>query len=607
MSVLETPRIYFRGEIAWDPIVTNNYSEFYNENASETVFPTAADKVAAFRAEAIKAVTPRNWNPHGTHRSSFFNSSISGADLGGGSVENDPFVGSPALFMGMLVDLEPYGTISSQLFFDAMSFGIAGGYRITAPRKTRITSRYINFFRNPDGAKAGVASVVWQTCFSKADGLRIDAFDSPSLQALQNALVDDDVLGITVQFNAYRTIYYNDPVKTNPELVPPSKVLTTMLEGGGWQPNPARSMMVGVIGLWRAGEPVNEPCDRTLITGPDANPDPPPFVGSAHCRVDQDSIVLDLSNSISEDGIDLTKHNFGDLTVVAVHPVTQNAVTLATFGYTDYDEHAYLRTSGIVTLPVDRGAAAVAKTGHLQLRDASKQVLLAEAPLRALPLVPNLYLNEGDTHAAQWQVYDRGAPAHAGIEVTIYVMSADGNTVQSSFELTTDARGMVSFPVTGTRGSITPYVSWAGPDPQPPQGINPQTNTYMYVRTLAADDDLAQLEPTWENVYERVLANWNAMAPCMDNWLNLADPAQVISFAPLIFKLTSAAAFEHFRYMPVTRDLTPGARTLLYNFLNNPPAPAPKAAMLGAEQAEEPAAKEKVNFAKLNRNMRGNE
>jgi len=66
-------------------------------------------------------------------------------------------------------------------------------------------------------------------------------------------------------------------------------------------------------------------------------------------------------------------------------------------------------------------------------------------------------------------------------------------------------------------------------------------------------------------------------------------------------------AFENFRYMPVTRDLTPGARTLLYNFLNNPPAPAPKVAMLGAEQPEEPAAKEKVDFAKLNRNMRGNE
>ena len=609
MSVLETPRIYFTGEMSWDPIVTNNYSEFYDENSSETVFPTAVDKVKAFREEAIQAVTPRNWNPHGTHRSSFYNSAISGADLGGGVVQNDPFVGSPALFMGMLVDLEPYGTISSQLFFDAMTFGIDGGYRIAAPRKTRITSRYINFFRNPNGAKAGVASVIWQTCFPKADGLRIDAFDSPSLQALQNALADDDVLGITVQFNTYRTIYYNDPVDTNPELVPPSQVLTKMLQGGGWQPNPARSKMVGVIGLWRAGEPVHEPGERVLITGPGANQDPPPFVGSAFFRVTGDAIALDLSNSISEDGLDLTKHDFGDLTLVAVHPVTHNAVTLATFGYGDYDKDAYVRTSGILTLPVERAAAAVAKVANVQLRDSSKAVLLAEKSLRALPLTPNLYMNEGDTQIAQWQVYERAEPARAGIEVTIYAMSADGNTVQSTFTLTTDADGMVSYPVTGTRGSITPYVAWAGPDPQPPSsGINPQTNTYMYVRTLAADDEIARLDPTWENVYERVLANWNAMAPCMDNWLNLADPSQVISFGPLIRKLTDAAAFEHFRYMPVTRDLTPGARTLLYNFLsNNPPATtAADATLLQAREKEAAPEGAAADFTKLNRRMRGN-
>ena len=45
----------------------------------------------------------------------------------------------------MLVDLEPYGAFSSQLFFDAMSFGIQGGCRVLAPRTTRMTARYINF------------------------------------------------------------------------------------------------------------------------------------------------------------------------------------------------------------------------------------------------------------------------------------------------------------------------------------------------------------------------------------------------------------------------------------------------------------------------------
>ena len=599
MSVLETPRIYFRGQMSWDPIVTNNYSQFYDEIDSQPVYPSTNDKVQAFRAEAIKSVVTRNWNPHGTHRSTFFDSAISGADLGSGCENGDPFVGSPANFVGMLVDLEPYGTITSQLFFDAMSFGIAGGYRIAARRSSRITSRYINFFRNPYGPKAGIASVVWQTCFQKGD-LRVDAFDSLALQALQNALVDDDVLGITVQFNNYRTVYYNELLKTNPEVAKPSRELQKKLEAGGFQPNPARSEMVGVIGLWRRGEPVNEPCDRTLIMAPD-DPQQPPTIASAHARLTRETIVLDFSNSVSEDNLELEKHDFGDLTLVAIHPVTGNATTLATFGFDHYDKAAYDATSGVITLPL-----SVAADGELQLRNATGTVLLAEQSLRALPLIPNLYLNQGDTHVAEFQVYERGLPAGGDIEVTIYVMSADSGTIESSFTLTTDDDGKVSFPITGTHGGITAYVSAAGPNPAPPSGgINPQTNTYMYVRTLSADAEVAQLDPTWDNVYERVLANWNAMAPCMDNWLNLADPSQVYAFGAMIKKLTDSAAFENFRYMPVTRDLTPGERTLLYNFLNgDPPEPstaaAPQAEMMQAAAPPE----EPESLVKLNRRMR---
>ena len=38
MSVLETPRLYFRGKATWDPIVTNNDPAQYDEDSSTTVF-----------------------------------------------------------------------------------------------------------------------------------------------------------------------------------------------------------------------------------------------------------------------------------------------------------------------------------------------------------------------------------------------------------------------------------------------------------------------------------------------------------------------------------------------------------------------------------------
>jgi hypothetical protein len=75
MSVLETPRLYFKGEVSWDPIVTNNYGPpppnyEYDEVNCETVLPDGStgntggaklladmeNRVQAFRQNAIKTM-----------------------------------------------------------------------------------------------------------------------------------------------------------------------------------------------------------------------------------------------------------------------------------------------------------------------------------------------------------------------------------------------------------------------------------------------------------------------------------------------------------------------------------------------------------------------
>ena len=61
------------------------------------------------------------------------------------------FVGVPAQFTGMLVDVEPYGGTSSQLFFDSMSFGIDGGCRIAASsgKKSSSSGRAVSSVTRP--------------------------------------------------------------------------------------------------------------------------------------------------------------------------------------------------------------------------------------------------------------------------------------------------------------------------------------------------------------------------------------------------------------------------------------------------------------------------
>jgi hypothetical protein len=561
MSVLETPRLIFRGQMTWDPITTNNYPQEYDEAEARTSFSPPGETVATFRQKAIDQVLTGNWNPGGTHRSTYNNTTVVGTDIGEGLSTDDPIVTCPVSFTGMLVDLEPYGSTSSQLFFDEMSFGIEGGCRVFAPSATRMIARYVNFARNQTyRVIAGVASVVWQTSFPKGSGLRIDAHDSFALQRLAESLQDEDVLGLTVRWNAYRTIYYDDPANSKTLW----KQLHDKLIGGGFQPNPARSQLVGVLGLWRKGEPPAEPGDRALLTQTDNSS---PIVGSAHVRLTANRLTLDLANSIQETGVDLTKANLGELTAVAVAPDGKTVLaTLGTFGYDAYRKEAYEASAGIVTLDVDPAAAQKAQTADIQLRLQDGTVLMTEAALRAVPMTPNIYLDVGDTTTVSVQVLDRGQPAAAGVEVSLVKPNAAADVSTTS---TTDPHGIATFPLTGLTGIVEQYVLLAGEGtPTVPPALDPQKVTYVNVRTLPADTDLALTPPTWDNVQAKVLSNWWAMAPCMDNWLDLGNSDQVKSFGPLLHKLTAKDNFESFRFMPVTRDMTAGQRTLLYNFLD---------------------------------------
>ena len=564
MSVLETPRLVFRGQITWDPVTTNNYPALYDENDSTTIFDASASDVDAFRKEAIADVITKgqggvdkisNWNPHGTHRATYFDTSVVGVDIGKGLNVDDPIVKCPVSFLGMLVDLEPYGSVSSQLFFDAMSFGIQGGCRVYAPRTTRMIGRYINFGRNPAGFIAGVASVVWQTSFPKANGLRIDPHDSALLQQLATKLADEDVLGLTVRWNSYCTLYFDnrDPTANNLAV---ARQLQANLTGGGFQPNPARSQLVGVLGLWRNGEPPDEPGDRALLTQ-NAGP-----IASAHVRLTADQVTLDLANSIPEKNLDRIKKDFGDLTLIATDGAS--VTTLGTFGYDAYGKEAYEASAGIITLKVDPDAAKKANTADIKLRQKDGTVLLAETAVRAVAVAPNVYLDEGETTTLSVQVLDRGRPTGAGIDVTLVSASSAGPAVTSA----TNAQGIATFPLAGKAGGLEWFMLALDKNATAPNLPNTQTMTYVYVRTLAADADIGAMQPTWDNVHHYVLRNWQAMAPCMDNWLDLGSPDQVKSFAPMLHKLTAKENFEAFRFMPVVRDMTAGQRALLYAFLD---------------------------------------
>ncbi|MDB5581520.1 MAG: hypothetical protein JWR80_6696 [Bradyrhizobium sp.] len=613
MSILEFPRIYFNGEISWDPITTNNNTlPSWNANYDEAGADPQLDgttvtsaQVSAFRQTAIEQIPGQNWNPAGTHRSVFYNCRVSGVDTGSGLDTADPFVTAPVNFAGMLVDSEPYGPYSSQLFFDAIHLGIDGGCRLLGTPVRRSSDRYINFNANPaNNMIAGVASVMWQACYAwDPVTLTIDAFDSPALAALLAAMSEPGVKGVMTRFVTYRTIYYDDIGLSNgsPKTLEDAKALMAKFAAGGFQPNPARGLLVGTAGIWRDGDPMQEPGDRALLTNETAVPlnasanAPSAAFGTAWARVNDGSIAFDLSNSIPWQTRTPDKAVVGNIYLAA------GAAPLATLTPDQYNQAAYLATSGIidVALPATQIALDLSDLTLAVDLAGARTTLLAEQALRAIPLEPNFYVDQGDTAQAQVRVYDRGAPVGAGIQVTMAELGSLENNPPTA---TTDGDGIATFPLKTSVPAVVGLIFQPGANPVlpiTPANFDPQIFTYMYLRVLPADDQFATMEPSWKNVHDNVLSYWEAMAPCMDNWLRLGDEAQVRAYAEVIKKLTDPDYFERFRYMPVTRDLTRGQRTLLYNFLDGTTS-APTLATAPAEHRVPP-----TDFGKLARAMRG--
>ncbi|AJP71390.1 hypothetical protein [Sphingomonas hengshuiensis] len=622
MSILEFPRVYFGGQVSWDPITTNNntmptWVAAYDEANADPKLgrdPVTTKLVGDYRKAAVAQIPQQNWDPDGTHRSIFYNCCVSGVDLGKGLDTKDPFVKAPVNLAGMLVDAEPYGPYTSQLFFDALGLGINGGCRILGVPVRRSSDRYINFFANQSNNMiAGVASVLWQSCYQwegELDAahptLRIDPYDSPVLQALRRQMGQPGVKGLMVRFVTYDTVYYNDPALSNssPDVAKHAADLLAKFAAGGFQPNPARSPMVGTVGIWRDGDPMHEPGDRALLTSqtpvPVGGGAPPVPFGSGWARIDVENnrIALDLSNCVPWINRTPDKADVGEISLEA------GGKTIAALSPADYAQASYEATSGIVDIPIPPASLPLLD-GDLSLVakvDGNPVTLLAEKALRAIPLEPNLYVDQDDPATAEVQVYDRGKPAGKGITVT---MSEVGSLENDPLVAMTDDHGIARFPLKTSVPTVTQLVFQPGPDPMLPvtsNSFDPQVFTYMYLRVLPADDDVAALPPTWANVHDKVLSYWEALAPCMDNWLPLGDEKQVRAYAAVLRKLTATDYFERFRYMPVTRDLTRGQRTLLYNFLDSPAtAPPSDGAKL---KAGAPEAGDTSDFGKLARAMR---
>lgn len=505
MSVLSFPRIYFNGYMQWNVDTTNNndYVPVYDAADAEldwaylaTMEPpiTPANFQTAFRPWVVKptgdscpptpppAVNQDNcnddptchmasrWNYFGNQGCSFvqyqnYVTVTTGGALAYGqpAAADDPILQQPLAIKGRLVDINPVSPFCSQIYFSTVNAGSTTTF-IGGPQYQRMYSRSFLAPRNiaSDLIIAGAVGTVFQTTIPTATVTSGNAGNSPLLAALLQALQAPGAAGLMLRFSAYNTLYYQNGTFNNTTQQPRTcDELTQMYQSGQVFTNPAYSRLVGVIGVWNAGELATAPGGRTLVpnsvatpisvsgaaapspevrvegharvhisttpaaaAAPSGQPPVPLPLGAIQAEVSTSAgiVSLDLLNAIPEYTSGGTKFDYGSFDLGAQMPDgTFNVI--GSFGFDQYDQSAYEANGGLVDVPfatevTEQDVIQWCAGGLLALRNQGTVVSL-EAPLTVQTDDRGVYVDECRAQEITLQVLYKGAPAPAGTKVAL--------------------------------------------------------------------------------------------------------------------------------------------------------------------------------------------
>ena len=166
----------------------------------------------------------------------------------------------------------------------------------------------------------------------------------------------------------------------------------------------------------------------------------------------------------------LSPSRIGAISIVqAVDPADPGKLvaSLGGFGYADYCREAYEAGSGILTIPIDAGAAKTAAGANIQIVQVSTSTaLLAEAPLRAIPLDPQPLSRRRPRRrrpgSSSTSAAFRPGPA---CPVTLCTMDAPRREHPRHPVIYSGAGGIAEFPVSSDDGRDLDLRAGAGAEP----------------------------------------------------------------------------------------------------------------------------------------------
>jgi hypothetical protein len=571
MGHFALPRLYFRGDFRTDVCTCNNDDiastfpgQAFVDSASvavDTLGMNDGDFSVWLRQLAPPFGIRAGWNLYGDYSCGFVDAKVHAVHpRGGGPIDKaaeDSFVG--AAFetpSAVMVDLDPEGTLGTQIFCDEISVTKAPDLRIVG-RPTRLFSRWVT--RRNLAARGFTGFAATWCAAIPPDQLTIVPGNSQTLDDFRKA--HDAGMGLFVRFSTYLLA----PRISQQQLAQDFAINRPTH-------NPAFGKLVGAIGVWDPVEMTSIPLGRRLNPVGTLLHEHAPFsLNPAVAVIDRTEkrISVDLINAFPEIDESLEKVDVGKVAVV----VTSSAAAGSqrhVVGEIAYDRAAYEKQGGMVDLPYTDAIDDLVDDGSVSLiQSATNLVLLDEITATIETDERCAYLQEHEQANVAVRLHQKGrAPGHAAtIRLKQYVMTNKTFAPATTATAVVNSPDHVDLPATGT-GTIAFTAVRPGTcviAMLPPGEADSSLQFFFNVRVLPEDNFDAVLDPalTFSFVYQHVLRYYHLIYPAMSEIIDLKEEFDVSLAAQTIQERIAKSNWASTSYMPISRDLSDGKRKLL--------------------------------------------
>ncbi|MCV6590990.1 MAG: hypothetical protein OIF57_18510 [Marinobacterium sp.] len=275
MGILNGPRINFWGGIRTNVALANNQQIFSGEKIVDLVNPSVVpgmnhtdESIVAFLQEPTLEgyFTKGGWNYYGDHQVSFRDAKVSSAGMPGEIKTTAALVDTPVFLLGSLdpktgegpfaspvmVDLDPTGSTSTQIYVGGLQIGTGDKPKLLIRHNTVCSSHDLNrriIAGAKDSPDSSMINGTFQLFFPMDSVVEWDQQD----ESLKAIIGDPQATGIVLRFCMF---------EMNPELT--TDQLVEQYKDNMSPSNPSIGRVVGTLAAAYAGEPKSCPQGRLL-------------------------------------------------------------------------------------------------------------------------------------------------------------------------------------------------------------------------------------------------------------------------------------------------------------------------------------------------------